>query len=79
MAVEKTEKGFIFKVKECRFARRAHHLLEPKDVTCLYGILALYPAEKSRGKRVSKNLSEFTPTDSYTQIEFLEKNSNRAR
>jgi len=73
VAVEKTEKGFIFKVKECRFARRSHHLLEPKDVTCLYGILIFYLAEKSSGKKVAKALSEFTSTDAYTLVEFLEE------
>lgn len=72
VAVEKTEEGFNFRVEGCRFAGRVHHLLEPRDVTCLYGILAFYLAEKSSGRRVVKALSEFTPTDAQTPIEFLE-------
>ena len=61
------------RAKECRFAGRVHHLLEPKDVTCLYGIMAFYLAEKSSGKKVAKALSEFTSTDAHTLVEFLEE------
>ena len=73
VAVERTEKGFNFNVKGCSFAGRVHHLLVENDVTCLYGILAFYLAEKSSGRRVVKAMSKFTSTDSHTPIEFLEK------
>jgi len=72
VVVEKTENGFNFKVKGCIFAEHIHPMLNPKDVTCPYGLLAFYLAEKSSGKRIAKTLSEFTLTDSYTQIRFLE-------
>jgi len=66
--VEKTKKGFVFAVKGCVFAGHIHKMLDPRDVTCPYGIIAYYLAERS-GMRVQKGLTTFTPWDSFTAIE----------
>lgn len=50
----------------CTFAQEIHQTLHPTDVTCPYGIIAFYLAERSSGRRVKKALSEFTETDSHT-------------
>lgn len=71
--IEKVEGGFYFKVDGCIFAEHVHDLLNPRDVTCPYGLLVQYLAEKSSGKRVMKSLSDFTPTETYTLIRFVEK------
>lgn len=71
--VERRDEGFLFKVEGCVFAGHVHGMLHPTDVTCPYGILAFYLSERSSGRRVKKSLSEFTPNDSYTPIEFLEE------
>jgi hypothetical protein len=70
--VERTDGGFLFKVNGCVFAEHIHEMLRPTDVTCPFGIIAFYLSERCSGKRVKKALSEFTPTDSYTSIEFIE-------
>jgi len=71
--VERTERGFLFKVKGCIFAEHIHGMLNPMDVTCPYGIIAFYLSERCSGMRVKKALSEFTSTDSYTPVEFIEE------
>lgn len=74
--VERAQRGFSFSVEGCIFADHIHDLLQPKDVTCPYGLVAYYLAEKATGLHVKKALSEFTPTSSTTSIEFNLEPSN---
>jgi len=69
VTVQKTEKGLVFNVEHCIFAEDVHKLLDPRDVTCPYGLLAMYLVQKNIGLSVADTLSMFTPTGSSTPIE----------
>lgn len=66
----RTEKGLDFAAKGCVFAKKVHASLDPRDVTCPYGMLAIAIIEKRFGRCVNKAISTFTPSDSETSIEF---------
>jgi len=69
-SVEKEERVFRFTVDGCVYANHVHGLLNPSDVTCPYGLIAYYLAEKKTGFRVKKGMSQFTEDGSATDIEF---------
>jgi len=69
VSVKKTERGFVFSVENCIFADHVHRLLDPRDVTCPYGLIAMYLVQKNTGLPVADTLSTFTPTGSSTPIE----------
>jgi len=62
-----TETGFRFVAERCVFAGNVHSCLEPRDVTCPYGMLAIYLAGKGGG--TASGGSNFTDLDSDTRIE----------
>ena len=70
ISVEKDDKVFRFTVNGCVYANHVHGLLNPSDVTCPFGLVAFYLAEKKTGFRVKKGLSQFTEDGSSTDIEF---------
>jgi len=70
ISVEKDDKIFRFTINGCVYANHVHGLLNPSDVTCPYGLMAFYLAEKKTGFRVKKGMSQFTEDGAITDIEF---------
>lgn len=60
---------FLFTVDGCTFANPCHKLLDPKDVTCTYALLAMAVFQSVTGKKVKPALSEFSPEGATTVIE----------
>ena len=60
-------------VKHCIFAEHIHELLQPRDVTCPYALLAMYLVKKNTGCQVEDNLSTFSKTDSLTLIKVVQE------
>ena len=67
--VIKTGTGFRFIAESCVFAGNVHAQLDPVDVTCPYGLLALYLVERKFGKGAARGVSSFKTLDSETTID----------
>jgi hypothetical protein len=61
--------GLRFAVRGCVFAKKVHELLNPRGVTCPFGMLASSLIERKYGKSVADAQSSFTEYDSETDIE----------
>jgi hypothetical protein len=72
--VLRTKEGLRFAVRGCVFARKVHGLLDPRDVSCPFGMLASSLIEKKYGKSVADVLSTFTEFDSETDIKLSSNN-----
>jgi len=73
--VFRTKKGLRFVVGGCVFAKKVHGSLDPRDVTCPYGMIACSLIEKKYGKSVASVNSAFTKFDSETEIELTSSSS----
>ncbi len=73
VSVHSAEGGFQFVVKHCMFAEHVHELLQPRDVTCPYALLAMFLVKKNTGREVEDSLSAFSKTDSHTPIKFVQE------
>jgi len=62
---------FLFSVDGCAFSNPCHKLLEPKDVTCTYALIAMALFQSVTGKKVKPAMSEFTSDGAKTIIEAL--------
>lgn len=62
---------FLFSVDGCAFSNPCHKLLNPKDVTCTYALLAMALFQSKTGKKVKPAMSEFSPEGAKTIIEPL--------
>lgn len=62
---------FLFSVDGCTFSNPCHKLLDPKDVTCTYALIAMALFQSATGKTVKPALSEFSPEGAETIIEAL--------
>lgn len=62
---------FLFSVDGCAFSNPCHKLLDPKDVTCTYALLAMALFQSVTGKKVKPAMSEFSPEGAKTIIEAL--------
>jgi len=71
VSLEKHSHGYSFNANGCAFASHIHDMLEPKDVTCPWGIIAMSIAQKTSNRKVKMSLSEFHPEGANTPIMFL--------
>ncbi len=62
---------YVFHVDGCAFSNPCHTLLDPKDVTCTYALIAMSLFQAKTGKKVKPALSEFSPEGAKTIIEPL--------
>lgn len=62
---------YTFKVEECIWARHIHKELEPKDVTCPYGLVAMALYRKFKGRAVNERESKYNPDGCETLLEAL--------
>jgi len=69
--IRKEGSGYLMEIDGCAFAEHVHHMLNPKDVTCPWAIIAMSIAQKASGQGVKMSLSEFTPKGSKTLIELV--------
>lgn len=72
--VEKVEikeepERYTLVIDGCSFAEYVHDLLNPKDVTCPWGIIAMATVQRISKRSVRMSLSEFSPKGSVTPIE----------
>jgi hypothetical protein len=73
--VLRTRGGLRFVVGGCVFAKKVHGSLDPRGVTCPYGMIACALIEHKYGKSVASALSTFTQYDSETDIKLTSSNS----
>lgn len=62
---------YLFKLDGCAFSEQCHKLLEPKDVTCTYSLIAMAIFQLITGKKVKPAMSDFSPKGAKTVIEAL--------
>lgn len=62
---------FLFSVDGCAFSDPCHKLLDPKDVTCTYALIAMALFQSVTGKKVKPAMSEFSSEGAKTIIESL--------
>lgn len=67
--VKKEGEKYILDIYGCVFAGHVHDMLDPKDVTCPWGIIAMSIAQKTNKQKVKMALSKFSPEGSRTPIE----------
>ena len=71
--VEKTgEEKYAFRVNECVWAGHIHKTIEPKDVVCPFGLVAMALYKKFTGSRVNERESTYFPNGSQTTLEPLQ-------
>jgi len=71
VSLEKHSQGYNFDVDGCAFASHVHDMLQPKDVTCPWAIIAMSIVQKTSNRKVEMSLSEFYPEGSKTPIVLL--------
>jgi hypothetical protein len=67
--VKEEPAGYTLVVDGCSFAEHVHGLLNPKDVTCPWGIIAASAVQRISKRSVRMSLSEFSQKGSKTPIE----------
>ncbi len=73
-----TEDIYTFKVDGCIWAKRVHSILNPKDVTCPYGLVAMALYSKFTGNEVKENESIYIEDGCETQLApFFRKTSKQ--
>ena len=71
--VEKTgEEKYAFKINECVWAGHIHKTIEPKDVVCPWGLVAMALYKKFTGNTVNERESTYYSNGSETVLEPLE-------
>lgn len=63
------EDKYVFKIDGCQYAEHVHHLLDPKDVTCPFALIAMTLYQKSTGEIVKLNYSKLDEEGAETVIE----------
>jgi hypothetical protein len=70
--VEKTnEERYTFKVNNCVWARHIHKTIQPKDVVCPFGLVAMALYKKFTGNTVNARESNYYSNGSETTLEPL--------
>ena len=68
--IEKTGKEkYAFKIKECVWDRHIHKTIEPKDVVCPFGMVAMALYKKFTGNTVNESESTYYSNGSETTLE----------
>ena len=63
---------YAFKVNDCIWANHIHKALNPKDVVCPYGLVAMALYKKFKGNKVNERESTYYSNGSETTLEPLQ-------
>lgn len=66
------EDKYVFKVEDCIWANYIHKMLEPKDVVCPYGLVAMSLYKKFKGCTINNRESTYYSNGTETVLEPLE-------
>ena len=71
--IEKTgEEKYAFKVNDCVWAGHIHKTIQPKDVVCPFGLVAMALYKKFTGNTLNERESTYYPNGSQTTLEPLQ-------